>query len=109
MDGLGKYLYVTEDPNLSTHTATKTAAYVVGATGTLTAVPGSPFAFPMWEVQGDLSGAYLIGISGNSTALSGVDDKNIYVFAINQTTAPGALTAVAYHPSPRLILPLTLP
>jgi len=96
MDGLGKYLYATEDPNLSTHTATKTAAYVIGATGTLAAVPGSPFAFPMWEVQGDLSGQYLIGISGNSTALSGVDDKNIYVFAINQTT--GVLTAATGSP-----------
>jgi hypothetical protein len=99
MDGLGKYLYVTEDPNLTTHTATKTAAYVIGATGTLAAVPGSPFAFPMWEVQGDLSGAYLIGISGNSVALSGADDDNIYVFAITQTgTAAGALTAVAGSP-----------
>jgi hypothetical protein len=100
MDGLGKYLYVTEDPNLSTHTATKTAAYVIGTTGTLAAVPGSPFAFPMWEVQGDLSGQYLIGISGNSTALSGVDDKNIYVFAITQSpaVAAGALTAVAGSP-----------
>jgi hypothetical protein len=95
MDGVGDYLYVTEDPNLSTHTATKTAAYVVGATGTLTAVPGSPFAFPMWQVQGDLSGQYLIGISGNSTAISGVDDDHIYVFAITQTGASaGAITAV---------------
>jgi 6-phosphogluconolactonase len=106
MDGLGKYLYVTEDPNLSTHTATKTAAYVVGATGTLTPVPGSPFAFPMWEVQGDLSGAYVIGISGNSFVLSGVDDKSIYVFAINQTT--GVLTAVTGSPFPTTYSPFNL-
>lgn len=106
MDGFGKYLYVTEDPNLSTHTATKTAAYVIGATGTLTAVPGSPFAFPMWQVQGDLSGAYVIGISGNSTALSGVDDKNIYVFAINPTT--GALTAAAGSPFATTYSPFNL-
>jgi 6-phosphogluconolactonase len=106
MDGLGKYLYVTEDPNLSTHTATKTAAYVVGATGTLAAVPGSPFAFPMWEVQGDLSGAYVIGITGNSTAISGVDDDHIYVFAINQTT--GVLTAVAGSPFATTYSPFNL-
>jgi hypothetical protein len=109
MDGLGKYLYVTEDPNLTTHTATKTAAYVIGATGTLAAVPGSPFAFPMWEVQGDLSGAYMIGISGNSVALSGLDDLNIYVFAITQTgTAAGALTAVAGSPFATTYSPFNL-
>lgn len=109
MDGLGKYLYVTEDPNLTTHTATKTAAYVIGATGTLAVVPGSPFAFPMWEVQGDLSGAYMIGISGNSVALSGVDDLNIYVFAITQTgTAAGALTAVAGSPFATTYSPFNL-
>jgi 6-phosphogluconolactonase (cycloisomerase 2 family) len=106
MDGLGKYLYATEDPNLSTHTATKTAAYLIGSTGTLAAVPGSPFAFPMWEVQGDLSGAYLIGISGNSTALSGVDDKNIYVFTINQTT--GVLTAATGSPFATTYSPFNL-
>jgi 6-phosphogluconolactonase len=113
MDGLGKYLYVTEDPNLSTHTATKTAAYVIGATGTLAAVPGSPFTFAgipgMWEVQGDLSGAYLIGISGSSFALSGADDDNIYVFAITQTgTAAGALTAVAGSPFATTYSPFNL-
>jgi hypothetical protein len=109
MDGLGDYLYVTEDPNLSTHTATKTAAYVVGATGTLTAVPGSPFAFPMWQVQGDPSGQYLIGISGNSTAISGVDDKNIYVFAITQTGAgAGAIAAVAGSPFATTYSPFNL-
>lgn len=109
MDGLGNYLYVTEDPNLSTHTATKTAAYVIGATGTLTAVPGSPFAFPMWQVQGDPSGQYLIGISGNSTALSAVDDKNIYVFAITQTGASaGAIAAVANSPFATTYSPFNL-
>jgi len=109
MDGLGDYLYVTEDPNLSTHTAAKTAAYVVGATGTLTAVPGSPFTFPMWQVQGDLSGQYLIGISGNSTAISGVDDKNIYVFAITQTGASaGAIAAVAGSPFATTYSPFNL-
>jgi hypothetical protein len=109
MDGFGKYLYVTEDPNLSKHTAAKTAAYVIGATGTLAAVPGSPFAFPMWEVQGDLSGNYLFGISGSSTALSGADDDHIYVFAITQTgAAAGALTAVANSPFATTYSPFNL-
>jgi hypothetical protein len=100
MDGSGKYLYVAEDPNLTTHTATKTAAYVIGATGatvgSLTAVPGSPFAYGMWEIQGDVSGKFLIGISGSTAALSGVDDDNIYLFSIAQTGAnAGAITQVA--------------
>jgi hypothetical protein len=100
MDGLGKYLYVTEDPNVSTHSATKTAAYVVGSTGTLTAVPGSPFAFGMWEIQGDLSGQNLIGISGSTVFYSGTDDDNIYTFAITQTGAnAGAISQIAKSPT----------
>ncbi|HLW86481.1 MAG TPA: beta-propeller fold lactonase family protein [Candidatus Sulfotelmatobacter sp.] len=101
MDGLGKYLYVTEDPNLITHTATKTGAYVVGTTGSLTAVPGSPFAVPMWQVQGDATGAFLIGISGSTTFYTGTpDDTNIYTFSIAQTGAnAGAIAQVAKSPT----------
>jgi 6-phosphogluconolactonase (cycloisomerase 2 family) len=101
MDGLGKYLYVTEDPNVTTHTASKTAAYVVGTTGLLTAVPGSPFAIPMWEVQGEPTGAFLIGISGSTTFYTGTpDDTNIYTFSIAQTGAnAGAIAQVAKSPT----------
>lgn len=102
MDGLGKYLYVTEGPDFTTHTAAQVAAYAITGTGvstTLTTVPGSPFAVPMWEVQGDASGQYLIGISGSSVSLSGADDNHIYVFGITQTGAnAGAITAVTGSP-----------
>jgi hypothetical protein len=95
-DGVGKYLYAALDPDLATHTATKTGAYVIGANGSLTAVPGSPFAYGMWEIQGEVSGQFLLGISGSTAALAGVDDDNIYLFSITQTGAnAGAITQVA--------------
>jgi len=94
-DGTGKYLYAALDPDLATHTAARTGAYVIGANGSLTAVPGSPFAYGMWEIQGDASGQFLIGISGETASLFGVDDDNIYLFSITQTGAnAGAITQV---------------
>jgi hypothetical protein len=114
-DGLGKYLYFT-DSNDSTHTGTQIAAYSIGASGALSAVPGSPFitsptgpSYAMWQVQGEPTGKYLIGTSGNSAAPqfsqgdSGVDDKHLYVFAINQSTgaiapATGSPFATTYSP-----------
>jgi hypothetical protein len=110
MDGLGNYLYVTEDPNFTTHTATKTAAYAVNATtGALTAVPGSPFAFNMWEVQGDPSGQYLVGITGESASLFGTDDDHIYDFGITTTGAnAGAITQVTGSPFTTTYAPFNL-
>jgi 6-phosphogluconolactonase (cycloisomerase 2 family) len=108
MDGLGKYLYVTETPNFTTHTAAQVAAYAITGTGaatTLTAVPGSPFAFNMWQVQGDSSGNYLIGISGNSQSLSATDDDNVYVFGIANT---GAITPVVGSPFKTTYSPFNL-
>lgn len=114
MDGLGNYLYVTENANFTTHTATQVGAFAItgaGAATTLTAVPGSPFTFTpgMWEVQGDASGQYLIGISGNSVSLSGTDDANIYVFGITQTGAnAGAIAAIAGSPFKTTSAPFNL-
>ena len=90
-DGLGKYLYVT-DGNTSNHTGTSVAAYAIGTSGGLTAVAGSPFAFPMWEVAGEPTGQFLIGTSGKTLAYAGVDDNNLYVFSIASGT--GALAQV---------------
>ena len=71
-DGLGKYLYVTEA--VGGHSGAVIDAYSIGSTapnvGVLTAVPGNPFPFAMWQVQGDASGNYLIGTTG-STAFYG--------------------------------------
>lgn len=90
-DGLGKYLYVT-DGVTGTHAGTSVAAYAIGTGGALTAVPGSPFAFPMWQVKGEPTGKFLIGTSGKTVAYAGVDDDNLYVFSIGSGT--GALTQV---------------
>ncbi|HTZ82058.1 MAG TPA: hypothetical protein VMB66_02640 [Candidatus Acidoferrales bacterium] len=97
IDGLGKYLYVTQ--NLGSHTGLQIAAYSIGSSGGLTAVTGSPFAYPMWEVAGDPSGKYLIGTSGRSVPFNGVDDYHLYVYSIQQTGSnAGALTAVSGSP-----------
>jgi hypothetical protein len=103
-DGKGKYLYAT-DGFFGTHTGTQVAAFSIGSTGSLTGVAGSPFAFPMWQVEGEPSGQYLIGTTGNSVPSSGVDDKHLYIFTINQST--GAISQVG-APVPTAYSPFTI-
>ncbi|MGA8621850.1 MAG: hypothetical protein WB660_25415 [Candidatus Sulfotelmatobacter sp.] len=95
-DGLGKYLYVTQASN--GHVGSEVAAYVIGSTGSLTAVPGSPFVgtgFTMWQVQGEPTGKFLIGTTGRNLAVNGADDDHLYVFSIAQSGAnAGAITPV---------------
>jgi hypothetical protein len=91
-DGLGKYLYVCED--VSGHTGFEVLAYVIGTGGTLSPVPGT-FNFPMWQLQGDPTGNYLIGTTGKTALLAGADDNHLYVFSINRTTNPGAISQVS--------------
>jgi hypothetical protein len=99
-DGLGNYLYITD---ASGHTGTGIAAYVIGSTCatagsacTLTPVPGSPFVganYSMWQVQGEPTGNYLIGTTGQSVAVNGTDNDNLYVFGITTSGAnAGAIT-----------------
>lgn len=90
-DGLGKYLYVTLEP--SGGGFPEVGAYAIGSSGSLTAVPGSPFSYPMYQVEGDPSGKYLIGTMSTSTT------PTLYVFAIQQTGANGgAISAVTGSP-----------
>jgi hypothetical protein len=103
-DGLGKYLYAI-DGNFNTHTGAAIAAYVIGSgtsLGTLTPVVGSPFIganYSMWQVNGEPTGQYLIGTSGNSVVKSGVDDDHLYVFSISQSgTNAGAIAPVTGSP-----------
>jgi hypothetical protein len=103
-DGLGKYLYAI-DGNFNTHTGAAIAAYVIGSgtsLGTLTPVVGSPFlgvGYSMWQVNGEPTGQYLIGTSGNSVVKSGVDDDHLYVFSISQSgTNAGAIAPVTGSP-----------
>jgi 6-phosphogluconolactonase (cycloisomerase 2 family) len=89
-DGLGKYLYMTE--TFSNHTGFEIAAYTIGTDGSLTAITGSPFSYPMWQVVGEPTGKYLIGTTGKNLALNGADDNQLYVFDIAQSGAnAGAL------------------
>jgi hypothetical protein len=112
-DGLGNYLYFTDSSSFS-HTGSEIAAYSIGSTGGLTAVTGSPFttsptgpSYSMWQVQGEPTGKYLIGTTGNSAApgLSGVDDKHLYVFSINQS---GAIAPVTGSPFATTYSPLNI-
>lgn len=101
-DGLGKYLYAINGA-FTTHQGSEIAAFAIGtgsALGQLTAVTGSPFVYPMWQVEGEPTGQFLIGTTG-STAYNGVpDDDNLYVFSITQSgTNAGALTQVTKQPT----------
>jgi len=108
MDGLGRFLYVSQVS--SSHFGTYVVGYSVSSTGAnagaLTLIPGSPFNIPLWEMQGDQSGNYLIGISGKVKYLYGSDDNSLYVYSINQTT--GALTAAAGSPTATVYAPFNI-
>ena len=95
MDGLGKYLYVMEDSG--DHSGAFIAGYSVSSAGVLTAIPNS-FTWgniPIWEMQGEPSGKYMVGISGKTASIYGSDDKNIYVYGIG---SDGSLSAVSGSP-----------
>jgi hypothetical protein len=88
------------------HTGAEVLGYSIGdgttnPLGVLTELSSSPFAFNMWQLQGDATGNYLVGTTGNSAApgfgLSNSDDLHLYVFSIQQTastTPAGTLTEV---------------
>ena len=104
-DGKGRYLYAVDDEYVN-HTGAEIAAFSISSSGALTAVAGSPFAFPMWQVAGEPTGNFLIGTTGRSVPTVGTDDDNLYVFAINQTT--GALTEVSGSPFATQFSPFTI-
>jgi 6-phosphogluconolactonase len=97
MDGKGLYLYVSE---LSTsHLGSFAEAYSVSSTGVLTAI--GQFSFPgLFQMQGDPSGKFLIGTSGQDFFFTGTDDKNLYVFPINSggSLSPPTVVPTVYAP-----------
>ena len=95
-DGLGKYLYVTTGPEGD---GAQVAVYAINAsTGALTLV-GSPLALNIWQLQGEPTGQFMIGISGNSPVTTGVIDNHIHVFSIMPSGATaGTLSEVAGSP-----------
>lgn len=89
MDGLGRFLYASQ--NAISHAGTAVAAFSVGtgtSAGVLTQV--GTYTAPVFEMVGDPSGGFMIGISGDTASSGFTDDDNLYVYSINQTT--GALT-----------------
>ena len=75
------------------------AAFSIASNGALTPVAGSPFALPLWQVQGEPTGNFLIGTTGQSAGINGTDNNFLYVYSIQQTGAnAGALTAVTGSP-----------
>ena len=101
MDGLGRFLYASE--NSSTHAGTAAVAFSVGTgtnAGVLTLV--GTYSAPIFAMGGDPSGNFLIGISGDTVSQGYTDDDNLYVYSINQTTGaltvPGTKFATTYAP-----------
>lgn len=92
MDGLGKYLYVS---NVSGVNTSQIVAYSV-SNGVLSTVPGSPFSLNLIQMQGDPSGQFMIG---TKSTLSNAD-PNIYVLGITQSGAnAGAITSLGQAPT----------
>lgn len=82
IDGLGKYLYVSNVVGLQT---TEVAEYNIGSNGALTAA-GAPFSSNLQQMEGEASGKFMIGTSGGVFGNGG----SLYVASINPST--GALT-----------------
>jgi 6-phosphogluconolactonase len=100
IDGLGKFLYVTLEP---VGDIPEVGAYAINSSGPLTAVPGTPFSYPMYQVHGEPSGKYLIGTASDSAISS------LYVFNIQSTgTNAGAISPVTGAPFPTVYPPYSI-
>lgn len=91
VDSAGKFLFVTQ------HNTNQVAAFAIGSSGQLTAVPGSPFnaeSFPEESIV-DPSGKYLY-VSNSLDALG-----SISAYSIDSTS--GALTPVSGSPFTTLV------
>jgi len=101
IDGLGKYLYVSNDVTLNT---TEVATYSIGSNGALASV-GTPLSTPIRQMQGDASGKFMIGTSGGFFFNN--QDNELYVGTIGQsgaltvtpTTITGVPAGVAVQPN----------
>ena len=89
-DGLGQFLYVTEG-NAFGEGVQMEVFPINSITGALSA--GTTMAFNMWQVQGEPTGRFMIGVDGQTGFAPDTKlDPNIYVFSIAPGT--GALTQV---------------
>ena len=104
-DGLGKFLYVTAG-NLGG----SVAVFSIGSTGALTPVAGSPFAISIAQLEGEPTGKFLLGVTGNGANNGFASDNHVYVYSINQTSgvitpATGSPFATTYTPSTLTVHP----
>jgi len=114
-DGKGKFLYVSEGNATGEGQAMEVFTITGGALSA-----GTSMAFNMWQVQGELTGNFMIGVDGhtglNSDNTPAYD--NLYVFPINQATgvlgAPTAFPttngpiAVIVHPNGKFVYDFSL-
>lgn len=98
-DGLGRFLYVTAG-NLGS----QVAVFAIGATGSLT--PVSTLSISIAQLQGEPTGQFLLGITGNGANNGFTSDDHVYVYSINQST--GALTPVVNSPFATTYTPASL-
>ena len=100
-DGLGKFLYVTAG-NLGS----QVAVFTIGPTGSLTPAVGSPFSITIAQLEGEPTGKFLLGVTGNGANNGFTSDDHVYVFSINQST--GVLTPVTGSPFATTFTPARL-
>ena len=93
-DGTGKFLYVSQGNQFGEGQFNMAVFQINSGTGALSA--GTSMAFNMWQVQGEPTGHFMIGVDGETgLAPDQKLDKNLYVFPINQATGVlGTPTAV---------------
>lgn len=106
-DGLGRYLYVTAG-NLGSEVDVFSISPTGSATpGSLTLVATQTISIAV--LQGELTGNFMLGVTGNGANNGVGSDNHIYVYSINQST--GALTqfgspfATTYIPSTLAVHP----
>jgi hypothetical protein len=104
-DGLGKYLYVSAG-NLGGAVDVFSISPAGSSTpGSLTPLAGNPFSVAVAVLQGEPTGQFMLGVSGNGANNGVGSDNHIYVYSINQST--GALTLVG-SPFATTYIPATL-
>jgi 6-phosphogluconolactonase (cycloisomerase 2 family) len=59
------------------------------------ALSANPFNYPMFDLQGEPTGQFMIGTTGETAIASGVDDDHLYVFQIGST---GGISPVLNSP-----------
>ena len=86
------------------------AAFSIGTDGSLTPVAGSPFPASIAPLQGEPTGKFLLGVTGNGAMERFASDDHVYVYSINQIDGSayaggGFALCTTYTPSTLAIHP----